>query len=841
MDISNIRSDYIILTKNIIDSSNVGTNLYIKTGIIDLSNNNNYDISWRAIFNSVTNNYKNRIILSGKIQTIVSDSTVSTSCCLITKNNIKNNMKFIYDSSININGKILFVKNLNISDNSVNCLFDDLSNTYFENNTIKNLKNTFNNTTVTPYNRFIYNLNYYFSDSDFYKINIKDYVYKYAVTISNNGLLTSNNQDIDYTNITYKITKIVNDFSFINTTIDSSSSINFDVNNFSRLLIDTSYSTNFSDLISDNSLNQLSLDTSYSIYHNIWGYNKLTLDFKHVNYYTFNLNKTFNLNSTFNSDSCNNTIKTFLIKTNNFGIIQNIKTTSKIIFGFKNIYLNNIKVLDITSTLYNKSINFNGRNTTLRDASNLIFLRLDKQLTGITQHDIYNHVHFYDNSNNNLSIKFVKNINKRNITTNSKFTSLIPNLDKYYLLDISLNYNNNNNINNINTSHNINNTINFNNILFNNVEIPASKVMNLDFNSYFNVSTNNYLKNSFNNLARINGKNNNIFSISNEEVNLATYIQFANIRFSDDIKILNRIFLEYELIPKDSDNGYDFRYNYNKYFFVSNNLNLLLNYSSLNLTNKFLEYSDDGFGYKYSNSGYTILNFYSLKIGNLVTTTGASDFTNVDCIYIYHDPINDPDPKYRYPNNNIEIQRDNEIDTLSKAIEQYRGTGGRTSTTNAAFIPAQNGSNLSRKMIQGIIGLNNIPKLLSIVPYDPASINGRGFINQYQITDTCIEGSCNKIAVKQNAIKHDSVKNNSLYASNSLKKQNFANAVRSSARNKLSQECINKRSSTTNQVPINPPCNEANVSNIQLRYTPMTPRTTRSSWHPPKPKSNTQN
>ena len=825
MNISNIRSDYIILTKNIIDLSNIGTNLYIKTGIIDLSNNNNYDISWRNILNPVTN-YKNRIILSGKIKTVVSDSTVSTSCCLITKNNIKNNMKFIYDSSININGKILFVKNLNILDNSVNYLFDDLSNTYFENNSRINLKNTFNNTTSTPYNRFIYNLNYYFSDSDFYKINIKDYVYKYAVTISNNSLLTINRQDIDYTNITYKITNIVNDFSFINTTIDSSSSINFVVNDFSGLLIDTSYSTNFSDLISDNSLNQLSLDTSYSIYRNIWGYNKLTLDFKHVNYYTFNLNNTFN------SDSCNNTIKTFLIKTNNFGIIQNIKTTSKIIFGFKNIYLNNIKVLDITSTLYNKSINFNGRNTTLRDASNLIFLRLDKQLTGITQHDIYNHVHFYDNSNNNLSIKFVKNINKNNITTNSKFTSLIPNLDKYYLLDISLNYNNN-----INTSHNINNTINFNNILFNNVEIPASKVMNLDFNSYFDVCNNNYLKNSFNNLARINGKNNNIFSISNELVNSATYIQFKDISYSDNAKILNRRFLEFELIPKGSDNGYDLRYNYNIYFFISNSLNLLLKYSSLNLTNKFLQYSESKIGYTYSDSGYSILNFYSLKIDNLITTTGASDFTNVDCIYIYHDPINDPDPKFRYPNNNIEIKEDNEVDTLSKAIEQYRGTGGRSSTTNAAFIPAQNGSNLSRKMIQGIIGLNNIPKLLSIKPYDPNFINGRGFMNQYQITDKCIDSSCDKIAVKQNAIKHDSVKNNRIYASNSLKKQNFANIVKSNVRNKLSQECINKGTTINNITTLNSSntvsCNETNVANITLRYTPMTPRTTRSSWRPP--------
>ena len=45
------------------------------------------------------------------------------------------------------------------------------------------------------------------------------------------------------------------------------------------------------------------------------------------------------------------------------------------------------------------------------------------------------------------------------------------------------------------------------------------------------------------------------------------------------------------------------------------------------------------------------MNFYSLTIGHLVKTSGSSDFTNVDCIYIYHDPINDPDPQFRYPNN----------------------------------------------------------------------------------------------------------------------------------------------------------------------------------------------
>ena len=766
MIISNTRSDYIILTNNIIDSSNIniGTNLHIKTKIIDSSGSSSYDISWKNSLSTLTTNYKNRIILSGKI--IPPSTSTSTSCCLITKNNIKNNMKYIIDIANSTSGKILFVKNLDISDNSFNYLFNDLSNVYFENNRSKYLKNT-SLTNDTSYNRYIYNLNYYFSNSDLYKINIRDYLYTYAKELSNNSILlqNTNRKVLNYQDISYSIINYRNDFSFINVTIDSSSSINFKASDFSRVLIDNSNNNNFTNS-ADTSLNLLNLNQYYSIYRNIWSYNILTLDFKHVNSFDFSLNIPFNSDVS----NINTTIKTFLIKTNNFKIIQNIKKNSKIIFGLGNIYLNNIDVLDITSTSYVNNLTIGNSNSakSFTDASNIIFLRLGKRFTGLTQRDIYNHVRFYTSNDDTFyKIKFKKNINTNNINTNSNFAILRPNLSKCYLLDISLNYNNNN-TNNISNSHNINNTINFNNILFNNVEIHLSKVMNLDYNSYFDASSNNYLKNSFNTLARLNTTDANFYLqtlTKTAEVNSATYIEFKDISYSANAKILNKATLETILIPLNSNNGYDFRYNYGIDFYVTNKLNILVNLNSLNLTNTNL------LVYKYyENSSYSVANFYTLQIDNLVTTTGASDFTNVDCVYIYHDPINDPDPKYRYPNNNIEIKKD---------------------------------SNLSRKMIQGIIGLNNIPKLLSIVPYDPASINGRGFINQYQITDTCIEGSCNKIAVKQNAIKHESVKNNSLYASNSLKKQNFANAVRSSARNKLSQECIKSASTTNNITTIN--------------------------------------
>ena len=191
MDIANTRSDYIILTNNIIDSRNNGNSLHIKTKIIDSSGSSLYDISMKTMFSTLTtSHYKNRIILSGKIITTNSDSTsTSTSCCLITKNNIKNNMKYILDISNSSSGKILFVKNLDISDNSFNYLFDNLNNVYFENNKSKYLNNTFTNiTNDTSYNRFIYNLNYYTSNSDLYKINIRDYLYKYPIDPNNSNI-----------------------------------------------------------------------------------------------------------------------------------------------------------------------------------------------------------------------------------------------------------------------------------------------------------------------------------------------------------------------------------------------------------------------------------------------------------------------------------------------------------------------------------------------------------------------------------------------------------------------------------------------------------------------------
>ena len=144
-----------------------------------------------------------------------------------------------------------------------------------------------------------------------------------------------------------------------------------------------------------------------------------------------------------------------------------------------------------------------------------------------------------------------------------------------------------------------------------------------------------------------------------------------------------------------------------------------------------------------------------------------------------------------YPNNNIEIIRNPSIDTLSKAIELL--PGARTSTTNSVFIPAKNGSNLSRKMIQGLIGLNKVPELLSIEPYDPSFIDGRGFINQFQINNACLSDE-QRVNIKQESQKHNSVKNNFVNTS----RTNFAKVVTSRGRNRFSLDSASN--STNNEI-----------------------------------------
>ena len=335
--------------------------------------------------------------------------------------------------------------------------------------------------------------------------------------------------------------------------------------------------------------------------------------------------------------------------------------------------------------------------------------------------------------------------------------------------------------------------------MYNYIEYKTKKEFDLnlskliDFSYINNNYSNNYYINNVNNILTINNKinnNNNVTTISYEDFNDALRFKFKDLSYNNFIHKLNASKLVDDLYS--SIVNYDVRYNYGQHFIVTSKLDIFLksNSSSLALNNS----------YPFNNiiylDYYSKINFYSLQVVNIFTTALGSDFENVDCIFIYHDPATETDPSFLYPYNNIEIIKNIEIDTLEKAIVLL--PGARTSRTNSTFIPARNGSNLSRKMIQGLIGLNNVPRLLSIVPYDTNVINGRGFVNQYQIGDTCNNAE-DQVKNKINSIKHYSAKNNITSPSNTLVNQNFANIVRSSARNRISQTCIeNLRAETQN-------------------------------------------
>lgn len=152
---------------------------------------------------------------------------------------------------------------------------------------------------------------------------------------------------------------------------------------------------------------------------------------------------------------------------------------------------------------------------------------------------------------------------------------------------------------------------------------------------------------------------------------------------------------------------------------------------SLNIDYKFnydKSFKDSQYMYLRDNSD-NIYSINTINIYNKFKTDTAREYTNVNCIYTWFDPENEFTPSdYRYPNNNILITTDSEIDTFSKAIEVLPSR--RTANTNSVFIPDRNSSNLSRKHIQGLIGLNNVPRLLSIEPKNNDEfIIGRGSTN----------------------------------------------------------------------------------------------------------------
>lgn len=396
--------------------------------------------------------------------------------------------------------------------------------------------------------------------------------------------------------------------------------------------------------------------------------------------------------------------------------------TGKIYFNENLLYFN--------TNVISKGNNFYNINKHLDE--NMVYLSFGKNITGITKYNIDSKMIFTLN-NNKLDKIYFKN----------KFNSIANNQEKYL----------------VNENYNFNYTNILCNTITNNID---KKDLNINIKEFFDIS--NIYKNEFNSYAlinsTINGANlqlssNNISKYWNNNYNNINFNYIDNTIFINDnnTQILNDIRVDI------LENEYKINY-FNFYNSIIFDISASLNYNI--------------------NDYDSIVFFNNIYITNYLEVIDINDFRFVNCLFTYYNPYDKSTPvEYRYPNNNIDICNNPSIDSLSRAIELIR-RGSRQSNRNSVVIPSKNNSNLSKKSIQGLIGMNKIAKLLSIEPYDENSIIGRGFINQYLIEDTCktdTEIINNKYTSQKNSnIKYKQDHFFSTY--NISKKQAYANSVR---------------------------------------------------------------
>ena len=286
-------------------------------------------------------------------------------------------------------------------------------------------------------------------------------------------------------------------------------------------------------------------------------------------------------------------------------------------------------------------------------------------------------------------------------------------------------------------------------------------LVNLDFN--FQLNHNEYYVNNF-----YYNKFNEFFKQTSDNLNKYYDISYTPL-LSNDYKIINSSsgsiryiktnvdFLYSDEIRSkiniiDKEFYYDFKFNYNK--LIEFDLNVGVNISS----NEFP---------------------YNFDIVNRIKILDGSDFTNVNCVFLYND-INQG-PEYQYPYNNIDICNNPSIDTISKAILNFKFNNDRN-LKNYSIIPYLNNNNLTKKQIYSYIATNNIPKLLSIIPKDNESFTvgrdeGLNLRSEQPLICKNDELSQRK---KFKAIFENKYNQNNKVNNNNLNKRNFAKIVRSS-------------------------------------------------------------
>tara|TARA_B100000787_G_scaffold159359_1_gene137423 strand:+ start:17858 stop:19966 length:2109 start_codon:yes stop_codon:yes gene_type:complete len=287
-------------------------------------------------------------------------------------------------------------------------------------------------------------------------------------------------------------------------------------------------------------------------------------------------------------------------------------------------------------------------------------------------------------------------------------------------------------------------------------------LVNLDFNFQLNHNeyyVNNFYYNKFNKFFKEKSDNlNNYYHISytpllkndykiinNDDISISYKKNKVDFLYSDEIK--------YKINIKDNKFDYDFKFNYNK--LIEFDLNVGVNFST------------------------NVFPFYNFDIVNRIFILDGSDFTNVNCVFLYNDINNGPN--YKYPYNNIDICNNPSIDTISKTIVNFKFNADRNKK-NYSIIPLLNNNNLTKKQIYSYIATNNIPKLLSIIPKDNESFTvGRDEGLNLRSEEPVI---CNNDELSQRkkfkAVFENKYNQNNKVNNNNLNKRNFAKIVRSS-------------------------------------------------------------
>lgn len=578
--------------------------------------------------------------------------------------------------------------------------------------------------------------------------------YSQINNIHNNNQYLVDDEDVNVSNIISDY----NVFNFVQTTQDNYADNQFYINYYDRYNSTDYYNIDISSILLDSTienitLNNISIDNIYSQDNSnilldsnrlklLYTISNETLD--NTNIYTSGSNITKNkfdkllllakpeISTSINLSYNVSNIIINSVLLNNYNRYNNKHDHSSKIIFYRD---NSINIINCTSfgvsTTSTKASNF------IINNPNIVFLSLGNFNTGLTIQNIKNNI-----SGKNGKFYFINNITE----------------DLNYLISEDYNTNYANLYQNLNIGeiekNNKQKTVSINNIFdicFNN-----SLLKNIEFeNNVLYKDISNYISYNVDTVNTINLNNrNSIYSISNTEnpdnINLVQNLLGNNIL---DHSIFFNFRLNYN-IGFTSTQYYGIRY-YNN--------NSSTNYSIIPIS--------------------VISDFYVISGG---------DFQNIGCIFTYYNPEREETPDiYKYPYNNIDICSNPIIDNFEKAIEVLPGQ--RTQFSNSVFIPNKNGSNLSRKHIQGLVGLNNIPKLLSIKPYDPDFIIGRESTN----LDDCItqeqqiQRKINAIKYKNNDLNNTNNNNNNTINSNTSNnpRRQFARLINNRAVNRSKLSC----------------------------------------------------